>query len=257
MNIWEKIIEETETIRESKSHSKAFYEAKILAHANLESSIGHYVLDWLKDFIAINESFTKKVLAFFKRKSVIEIIKKDIYAAYKRDPACNLMVNILLFYKGVHALCLYRLAHYLINQGNDSATAFLLQYISSIKFSVDIHPQATIGKGIFIDHSHGIVIGETAKVGNYVTILQDVTLGGTGIEKKKDRHPKIGEGVLIGAGVKILGNIKIGAHSIIGASSVVLQNIPTNSVVVGIPAKIIKKNTTKYPSDKLDHHLIK
>ena len=255
MDIWKKIIEESELVVKENSSISSLYRDNILSFSCLEDCVSNYIFSLLRKHFSFEESFKRKMNDFFRKRESIEVVKKDLYAAYKRDPACSHLSNVLLFYKGFHALCVYRLGHFCLTEAKDAPTALLLQYISSIDFTIDINPYAKIGQGIFIDHAHSVVIGETCVIKDYVSILQNVTLGGTGKERG-DRHPKIGEGVLIGAGAKILGNIKVGEHSIIGASSVVLKDIPKNSIVVGIPAKVIKKNLEKYPADDLNHSLI-
>ncbi|HBD95398.1 MAG TPA: serine O-acetyltransferase [Spirochaetia bacterium] len=183
------------------------------------------------------------------KKSIIE----DLNAIRQRDPASRNYLNPFLNYKGFHALESYRVTH-LLWKNNLVNSASLLQSLISEKFGVDIHPAATIGNRIFIDHATSIVIGETAVVGNDVSMLHEVTLGGTGKETG-DRHPKIGNGVLIGAGAKILGNIKIGDGVKIGAGSVVLSDVAPHTTVVGIPAKIVGKPKTNSPSFEMDQSI--
>ena len=158
----------------------------------------------------------------------------DICAVKERDPAVRYYSTPLLYLKGFHALQGYRVAHWLWQQGRHSLAVFLQNQISVV-FSVDVHPAAQIGRGIMFDHATGIIIGETAVVEDDVSILQNVTLGGTGKEHG-DRHPKIREGVMIGAGAKVLGNIEVGRGAKIGAGSVVLQPVPPHTTVAGVPA---------------------
>ena len=167
--------------------------------------------------------------------AVATSIARDLLATTERDPASHGLINPLLNYKGFHALVTYRAAHALWCQQRQHL-ASILQGRSAAIFAVDIHPAASLGSGIFIDHGTGVVIGETAVVGDDVSMLQNVTLGGTGKECG-NRHPKIGRGVLIGAGAKILGNINVGEGAKIGAGSVVLQHVPPHTTVVGIPAR--------------------
>ncbi len=176
------------------------------------------------DFIAHDPSFG-------------EAFRADILAVLDRDPACTRLVEPLLYFKGFHAIQTHRLAHALWKAGRRDF-ALYLQSRSSEVFQTDIHPAAVIGKGIFLDHATGLVIGSTAVVEDNVSMLQDVTLGGTGKETG-DRHPKIRHGVLIGAGAKILGNIEIGRCSRIAAGSVVLQSVPSKKTVAGVPARIV------------------
>ena len=175
----------------------------------------------------------------------------DLNAIKNRDPAARSFFNIILNYKGFHAVTFHRIIHQLwLNKNYD--LALYLANISSLIFSIDIHPAAIISGGLMIDHGTGVVIGETAVIEQNVTILQGVTLGGTG-KHRGDRHPKIKRGVLIGAGAKILGNITIGVNSKIGAGSVVLRDIPANSTAVGIPAKTVKNQTNVVPSEVIEH----
>lgn len=177
--------------------------------------------------------------------------RADIVAVQDRDPACHRMLQPLLYFKGFLAIQAYRLAHRLWLDGRNDLALFL-QMRSSEVFGVDIHPGAIVGQGIMIDHAHSIVIGETTVVGDDVSMLHSVTLGGTGKEGG-DRHPKIGAGVLIGAGAKVLGNIKVGDCSRIAAGSVVLHDVPPMKTVAGIPARIVGEAGCDRPSHSMDH----
>ena len=158
----------------------------------------------------------------------------DLRAVYERDPACHRLMQPMLFFKGYQALQAYRIGHWLWENGRRDMAYFVQMRCSEV-FGVDIHPAARIGTGVMIDHAHSIVIGETAVVGNDVSMLHSVTLGGTG-KQRGDRHPKIRRGVMIGAGAKILGNIKVGHCSKVAAGSVVLKDVPENCTVAGVPA---------------------
>jgi serine O-acetyltransferase len=179
--------------------------------------------------------------------------RADIVAVYERDPACHRYIQPLLFFKGFQAIQAYRLAHWLWTN-NRRDLAYHIQARVSEVFGVDIHPAARIGKGIMIDHAHSIVIGETAVVGNNVSILHSVTLGGTGKEEQ-DRHPKIGNGVLIGAGAKVLGNIRVGDCSRIAAGSVVLQDVPARTTVAGVPARVVGQAGCAQPAASMDQSI--
>ncbi len=179
--------------------------------------------------------------------------RADLVAVFDRDPACHRFLQPILFFKGYQALQSYRLAHWLWRQGRRDL-AYLVQMRTSEAFGVDIHPAARIGRGVMIDHAHSIVIGETAVVGDNVSMLHSVTLGGTGKEEE-DRHPKIGNGVLIGAGAKVLGNIRIGENSRIAAGSVVLQDVPCCKTVAGVPARIVGDAGCDQPAVTMDHIL--
>ena len=180
-------------------------------------------------------------------------LRVDLQAVYDRDPACMRFLEPLLYFKGFHAIQTHRLAHWLWNRGRTDF-ALYLQSRSSAVFQTDINPAAPIGKGLFLDHATGIVVGQTARIGDNCSILQGVTLGGTGKEGG-DRHPKIGNGVLIGAGAKVLGNISIGNCSRIAAGSVVLKPVPANKTVAGVPARVVGEAGCQEPSRSMDQLL--
>jgi len=171
---------------------------------------------------------------------VLRTIRKDIQAVFERDPAAKNILEVLLCYPGLHALMLHRVAHRLYGW-RLYTLARLISHASRFLTGIEIHPGAKIGEGVFIDHGTGVVIGETAEVGNNVTMYQGVTLGGTGKEKGK-RHPTIGNNVVISAGAKILGSITVGDNSKIGAGSVVLKPVPPNCTVVGVPGRIVRRD---------------
>ncbi len=179
--------------------------------------------------------------------------RADIMAVAERDPACTSHLDPLLWFKGYHALQTYRVAHWLWRQGRQ-ALAHYLQSRASALFALDIHPGAVIGKGIFIDHGTGVVIGETAVVEDGVSMLHGVTLGGTGKERG-DRHPKVRRGVLLGAGAKVLGNIEIGACAKIAAGSVVLDPVPAGCTAAGVPARIIGCVDVPEPALEMDQRI--
>lgn len=179
--------------------------------------------------------------------------RADIMAVYERDPACHRFIQPILFFKGYQAVQAYRIGHWLWRTGSRDLAYFVQMRISEV-FGVDIHPAAKVGRGIMIDHAHSIVIGETAVVGDNVSMLHSVTLGGTGKEDG-DRHPKIGDGVLIGAGAKVLGNIHVGHCSRIAAGSVVLEEVPHNTTVAGVPARVVGKAGCAQPALTMDQIL--
>ena len=177
-------------------------------------------------------------------------IRQDLQAVFDRDPAATSTLEVILTYAGFHALLAYRISHWLTSIG----VPFIPRAISQLArwlTGIEIHPSAKIGTGFFIDHGMGVVIGETAEIGDYVTLFQGVTLGGTGKERGK-RHPTLGNHVVVGAGAKILGGIKIGDNVKIGANSVVLKNVPANSTVIGVPARIIKTQGERLPDATMD-----
>jgi len=180
-------------------------------------------------------------------------MEADLKAVFERDPACKSYVQPFLFFKGFQALQTYRVANWLWRNGRDTL-AFYLQSRMSEVFQVDIHPAATFGKGIFLDHGTGIVVGETAVIEDDVSMLHGVTLGGTGAERG-DRHPKIGKGVLLGAGAKVLGNIRIGEYAKIASGSVVLKPVPPHCTAAGVPARLVNCPTCEEPARTMDHTL--
>ncbi len=163
-------------------------------------------------------------------------LRRDIRAVRERDPAARSTVEVLLCYPGVHALAFHRVAHAIWRRGFTVPARFL-SHVARFFTGIEIHPAAKLGPGLFIDHGMGVVIGETAEVGENVTLLQGVTLGGTSLKREK-RHPTLGNNVVVGAGAKIIGGFKIGDGSRIGAGSVVVREVPTNSVVVGVPGRV-------------------
>lgn len=182
---------------------------------------------------------------------MLSALKRDFTACFERDPAARTTLEVLLAYPGLHAIVLHRLAHRLHRAGL-KLLARLLSHFSRWVTGIEIHPGARIGPGFFVDHGMGVVIGETAEIGENVTLFQGVTLGGTGKAPCK-RHPTLEDNVVVGAGAKILGAITIHEGSRIGAGSVVVQSVPENSTVVGIPARVVKREGERIPSVSLDH----
>lgn len=232
----------------------SFLHATILRHDRLDQALSHLLARLLggEDVgaLSIREIFDE---AFAGDKNFGQILRADLSAVFERDPACHSYADAFLFYKGFHALECYRMAHWLWGQGRKAMALFLQSRISQ-KFAVDIHPAARIGQGIMLDHATGIVIGETAVVEDDVSIMQGVTLGGTGKETG-DRHPKIRRGVLLSLGAKILGNIEIGEYSRVGAGSVVLKAVPPHCTAVGIPARLSNCDCPETPSQMMDHYI--
>jgi len=191
--------------------------------------------------------------AYANDASLIGVVEDDLQAVFERDPACKGYLQPFLFFKGFLALQTQRVSHWLWTQGRETF-AFYLQSRMSELFQVDIHPATRIGRGVFVDHGTGIVIGETAVIGDGVSMLQGVTLGGTGAERG-DRHPKIGKGVLLGAGAKVLGNITIGDYAKIASGSVVLKPVPAGCTAAGVPARLTNCPTCEQPARTMDHTL--
>ncbi len=182
---------------------------------------------------------------------LVKRIAEDLHAVFERDPAATSRWEVLLTYSGFHALLAHRLAHWLWTKNIPIIPRLISQFARWVT-GIEIHPGAQIGRGFFIDHGMGVVIGETAVIGDFVTLFQGVTLGGTGKERGK-RHPTLGNHVVVGAGAKVLGNITIGDFVKIGANSVVLRSVPSNSTVIGIPGRIIKTIGDRVPEATMDH----
>lgn len=249
--LWQTIRIEANQLVKSEPMLASYFHATILNHDDIGSAISYILANKLATdvmpAIDIREVIRQ---AHQASPSIIESAITDIMAVYLRDPATNYYANPLLYYKGFLALQAYRIAHWLWHQ-NRQALAIFLQSQIAIVFGVDIHPAAKIGCGVMFDHATGIVIGETAVVENDVSILQSVTLGGTGKENG-DRHPKIREGVMIGANATVLGNIEIGKGAKIGAGSVVLNPVPEHTTVAGVPAKIVGCPECEKPALNMD-----
>lgn len=250
--LWVQLRNEAEAAMTAEPALGSFIFATVLSHEKLEDSICHRLAQRLdhKDVDAglIGQTF-QSVLD--RSPELGAIVRADLAAVYDRDPACTRYLEPLLYFKGFHALVTHRFAHQLWKSGRKDY-AFYLQSQSSRMFAVDIHPAARIGKGIMLDHATGFVVGETATIGDNVSILQGVTLGGTG-KSEEDRHPKIGNGVLIGAGAIVLGNIKVGDCARIGAGSVVVKEVPPRVTVAGVPARIIGEAGYAHPASVMDH----
>lgn len=236
--IWAQIRAEAEAAMKAEPALGSFIFATVLSHQMLEDAVCHRLAQRLNhtdvDAGLISQTF-QGVLS--DQPEFGAIFRADLQAIYDRDPACTRLLDPLLYFKGFHALVTYRFAHALW-RSQRLDFALYLQSQSSRMFAVDIHPAARLGKGLMLDHATGFVVGETAVVGDNCSFLHAVTLGGSGKETG-DRHPKIGDNVLIGAGAKILGNIKVGCCSRIAAGSVVLSEVPPNVTVAGVPAKIV------------------
>lgn len=252
--LWESIRSQTRKQAECEPVLASFLYSTILNHATLEAALSFHLANKL-DSPALPAMLIREVIeqAIGGDPGISIAVRADLQAVNERDSACCSLVTPLLFFKGFHALQSYRIAHWLWQQGRNSLALFLQNRISSV-FAVDIHPAAKIGKGIMFDHATGIVIGETAVIEDNVSIMQSVTLGGTGKEAG-DRHPKVRRGVLISAGAKILGNIEIGECAKVGAGSVVLKDVAPRTTVAGVPARVIGDSLCAQPSRDMDHHL--
>lgn len=252
--VWDRLRHEAEEIARTEPGLGGFVYSSILSHASFEEALIHRLAQRLGSADLGAEAIVTAFRdAVSHEPDIGHAARADLIATYDRDPACHRYIDPLLYFKGWQALQTHRMAHRLFAMGRKDF-ALYLQSRSSIISSIDINPSARIGRGIMIDHGHDIVIGETAVVEDNVSLLQGVTLGGTGKEEG-DRHPKIRQGVLIGSGAKILGNIEIGRCSRVGAGSVVLHDVPPNTTVAGVPAKIIGKAGCAEPSRLMDHNV--
>lgn len=236
--VWARVRDEAEEITRRAPELATFILSTVLNHDKLEEAVADRVAARL-DHPDVSGSLIRQAYdeLFATEPSVGEAMRADIVAVAERDPATTRYIEPVLYYKGFHALQTHRLAHFLWNKGRKDF-AFYLQSRASSVFDVDINPATKIGRGVFIDHGTGVVIGATAVVEDDVSLLQGVTLGGTGKERG-DRHPKIRRGVLIGAGAKVLGNIEIGECSRVASGSVVLKRVPPKTTVAGIPARVV------------------
>ena len=248
--IWEQVRREAEETSANEPVLASLIYATILSEPTLEDAICHTVAHRLQPSVdtgLLVKTF-REVLS--EEPGLSEFFRADIMAVAKRDPACRRYLEPLFFFKGFVALETYRFANRLWQSGRKDF-ALYLQSQSSRVFAVDIHPAARMGKGIMLDHATGIVIGETAVVGDNCSMLHGVTLGGTGNERD-DRHPKIGCGVMMGSGAKILGNIRVGDCVRVAAGSVVLHDVPPRRTVAGVPARDIGPAGCEEPALSMD-----
>jgi serine O-acetyltransferase len=252
--VWHRICDEATAAITAEPLMGGLIHAGILHHKSFEGALAYRISMKLAS-PEMSEQILREIAdqAYRETPSLVSAARADLVATYDRDPACHRFMKPLLFFKGFQAVQSYRLAHWLYLKDRKDL-AYFIQMRTSEMFGVDIHPAARIGQGIMIDHAHSIVVGETAVVGDNVSMLHSVTLGGTGKEDD-DRHPKIGDGVLIGAGAKVLGNIKVGNCSRIAAGSVVLEEVPPMKTVAGVPAKIVGEAGCSQPALSMDQIL--
>ncbi len=252
--IWLAIRVEAQENTQKEPMLASFLHGIILNHKTLEDALSFHLASKL-DSMTLPAITLRDLIdeAFANDPAIGDAFRADIQAVYDRDPACRQYSLPLLYLKGFQALQAHRVAHYYWEKGRQQLALYLQSRISEV-FSVDIHPAARMGKGILIDHATSVVIGETAVVGDNVSMLHEVTLGGTG-KASGDRHPKVGEGVLLTAGCKIFGNIVIGEGAKVGGSAVVLNDVPPYTTVVGIPARPFGQRNTGQPALEMDHRL--
>lgn len=249
--IWNEIRREVTTEAAAEPMLASFLHATILNHDRLERALSYHLAGKLSTS-SLSVMLVRELIdeAFDQDSSIAAAVCADLQAIHDRDPASNGYSIPFLNFKGFHALQSYRVAHWLWKEKRCALAAHLQNRIAEV-FGVDIHPAAKIGTGIMIDHATSVVIGETAVVEDDVSMLHEVTLGGTG-KQLGDRHPKVRRGVLIGAGAKILGNIEIGTGAKIGAGSVVLDSVPPHTTVAGVPAKIVGRPSVDSPALEMD-----
>jgi serine O-acetyltransferase len=252
--VWQALYREVQAMAQAEAMLASYLYAAVLNHPTLEDSLSYLLAAKLASPYLSSMSLRDVICEALQSSAEIrEAVRIDLTAVVERDPAAQGLAQPFLHYKGFHALQSHRIAHWLWGKGRKGLAFYLQNRVSEI-FAVDIHPAARIGKGILIDHGTGVVIGETAVVDDEVSMLHEVTLGGTGKESG-DRHPKVGRGVLIGAGAKILGNIRIGEGSKIAAGSVVLEEVPPHTTVAGVPAKRVGRPKTQEPARQMDQRL--
>jgi len=252
--LWQMIVDEVTKQAADEPELVTYFHDAVLSHNSLEAALAYNLALKLDSNIlsamTIRQVFTE---ALTTDSDITDKMCRDLAAYVERDPACDQYSLPLLYFKGFHALQIYRIAHWLWSNDRKSLALYLQNRVSEI-FAVDIHPAAQIGAGIMIDHATGLVVGETTVIGDNVSMLHSVTLGGTGAQAG-DRHPKIHCGVLIAAGAKILGNIEVGEGAKVGAGSLVLEPVPAHTTVAGVPAKIVGHPTEAEPAREMDQRI--
>jgi serine O-acetyltransferase len=252
--VWRRIRDEAEEVVRREPELASFIYSSILHLDSLEAAVVHRIAERLDHGDVSGELIRQAYADALKDDpSIGDAFRADIAATIDRDPAAHRFIDPLLYFKGFHAIQTHRLAHWLWTKGRKDFALYLQSRSSSV-FQTDINPNARIGRGIFLDHATGLVVGETAVIDDDVSILHGVTLGGTGKENE-DRHPKIRRGVMIGAGAKILGNIEVGHCARVAAGSVVLKSVPHNTTVAGVPARVVGEAGCAEPSRAMDQML--
>lgn len=252
--IWTQLRAAAETAAREEPQLGSHVNAVILSHADLAGALSFQIARKLGDE-ELSAMTVREVCraAYAADPGIVAAAEVDLQAVAERDPAIHSLLQPFLYFKGFQALQAWRVAHWLWAEGRETLGFHFQSRISEL-FQVDIHPAATLGSGLFLDHGTGIVIGETAVVGDEVSMLHAVTLGGTGASRG-DRHPKIGKGVLLGAGAKVLGNITVGDYAKVASGSVVLKAVPAGCTVAGVPARLVNCPTDATPARTMDHTL--
>ncbi len=252
--VWQAVCKEADQVVKNEPMLATFIYSTILNQDCLEDAVFHRISERLHNR-EVSADIIRRSFEEMKKNDPIwaDVLRSDIAAVYDRDPACARLIEPILYFKGFHAIQTHRLAHWNWHNGHKDF-ALYLQSRSSQVFQTDINPEAKIGRGLFLDHATGLVVGATCVVGDDVSIMQGVTLGGTGKEGA-DRHPKIGDGVLIGAGATVLGNIKIGHCTRIAAGSMVIKPVENNVTVAGVPARVVGVAGCSDPSRSMDQIL--
>jgi serine O-acetyltransferase len=252
--VWAALRSEALQVAKTEPSLASLVNAVIIRHKGLSSALSYQLARKLGDqelrAMSLRETAEE---AYAADPRIIAWAEADLRAVFERDPACRGYLQPFLYFKGFLSLQTHRIAHWLWNNDRQALALYLQSRISEL-FQVDIHPAAVIGAGVFLDHGTGIVIGETAVVGNDVSMLHGVTLGGTGAGRG-DRHPKIGNGVLLGAGAKVLGNIKVGDYAKVASGSVVLREVPPGCTAAGVPARLVNCPSCPEPAKSMDHTL--
>ena len=253
-SVWHSIVAEARQACELQPLMASFFHSNVLNHRCFHEALSFYLASRMASAtlpaMTIQSVFHEALAA---EPTIIDAMLGDLLAHYTRDAACDQYMMPLLYFKGFHAIQAQRIAHWLWLQERRGLALYFQHRISAL-FDVDIHPAAQLGSGIMLDHATGLVIGETAVVGDEVSILHAVTLGGSGAGEG-DRHPKIGRGVLLSAGAKLLGNISVGEGAKVGAGSVVLEDVPAHTTVAGVPARRIGRASVSMPSLEMDHSI--
>jgi serine O-acetyltransferase len=252
--LWSVLVAEAQKTVTAEPILSRLLDRHIFAHDNLESALASCLAQKLENYDIDACRLQALVLeAIAEEPAILQAATTDLRVSYERNPAYEDHLTPFVYFKGFQALQWHRIGHWLWARGRRALAIWLQSGVSEV-LGLDIHPAAQIGAGIFVDHGTGIVIGETAVVENHVSLLHEVTLGGTG-KQKGDRHPKVHRGVLIGAGAKVLGNVQIGEGARIGAASVVLHDVPPYATAVGVPARVIPRKDRQLPALSMNHFI--